>query len=242
MGLTSCWRGTVGLIKPNFRPGSTEDLIRLLPEGIGVIPLHLTINEGTRKQFEDSIPDYEEKVAELVGHGADIIHPAGSPPFQILGYKGELALMRKWEKKYKRQMFTNGMTQVNALKALKAKRVVGASYFRGDLNRSFAEYFEQAGFNFLAMEGMDVDFDKVQTLSSTEIYAFVKALFLKHKKVDAIYLLGPAWRTLEIIETLEQDTGVPVVHHITAQSWEIQKRLHVRHPFQGYGRLMREMP
>lgn len=89
---------------------------------------------------------------------------------------------------------------------------------------------------------MDIDFDKVQTLSSTVIYAFVKALFLKHRKVDAIYLLGPAWRTLGIIETLEQDTGVPVVHHITAQSWEIQKRLHVRHPFDGYGRLMREMP
>lgn len=242
MALTSCWRGTVGLIKPNFRPGSTEDLIRLLPQGIGVIPLHINLNKGTRTQFEGSLPAYEEKVAELVEHGADIIHPAGSPPFQILGYKGELALMRQWERKYKRPIFTNGMTQVNALNALKAKRIVGASYFPAEMNKSFGKYFEQAGFDVLEMEGMDIEFDKVQTLAGTEIYAFVKVLFLKHQKVDAIYLLGPAWPTLGIIETLEQDTGVPVVQHITAQSWEIQKRLHVRQPFNGYGRLMREMP
>jgi maleate isomerase len=242
MGLTTCWRGTVGLIKPNFRPGSTEDLIRMLPDGIGVIPLHIGITEGTREQFENSLPAYEEMVAKLTELEADIIHPAGSPPFQVLGYKGEQALIRRWEKKYRRPIFTNGMTQVNALRALGAKSLVGASYFPADLNRTFAQYFREAGFRVADMQGIDVPFDRVQTLASTEVYRFIKAMFLKHKKVDAIYILGPAWRTLDIIEPLEQDLGVPVVHHLPAQAWEIQKRLSVRQPFQGYGRLLREMP
>jgi maleate isomerase len=242
MSLMSCWRGTVGLIKPNFRPGSTEDLIRLLPDGIGVIPLHIGINQGTRKQFEASIPDYEKMVAQLAELEADIIHPAGSPPFQVLGYKGEQALMKKWEKKYKRPVFTNGQTQVNAFRALKAKRIVGASYFPNDLNKTFAQYFVEAGFNVLDMKGVDVPFDKVQTLASTEVYRFIKALVLKQKKVEAIYMLGPAWRTLDIVQLLEQDLGIPVVHHLTAQSWEIQKRLSVRAPLKGFGRLLEEMP
>ena len=242
MSLTSLWRGTVGLIKPNFRPGSTEDLIRLLPDGIGVIPLHIGINKGTRQQFEQSLPAYEEMVALCAELEADIIHPAGSPPFQVLGYQGEQELMRQWSKKYGRPVFTNGMTQVNALNAFNAKRLVGASYFRGDLNVTFGRYFEEAGFEVLALEGMDVDFDKAHTLSSTEVYSFIKALFLKHPGADAIYMLGPAWRTLDIIELLEQDLGVPVVHHLTAQSWEIQKRLHVRAPIKGRGRLLEEMP
>ena len=242
MALTSCWRGTVGLIKPNFRPGSTEDLIRMLPDGIGVIPLHIEIDQGTREQFESSIPAYEKMVAKLAELDADIIHPAGSPPFQVLGYKGELALMKKWEKKYRRPVFTNGMTQINALRAFKAKRIVGASYFPKDLNRIFAQYFKEAGFEVLAMEGVDVDFDKVQTLASTEIYRFIKKMFLSHRRADAIYMLGPAWRTLDIIPLLEQDLGVPVVHHLPAQAWEIQKRLHVRQPFPHLGRLLAEMP
>ena len=33
------WRGVGGDIKPTHRPGSLEEFIKLLPEGIGVIPL-----------------------------------------------------------------------------------------------------------------------------------------------------------------------------------------------------------
>jgi maleate isomerase len=242
MDLTSCWRGTVGLIKPNYRPGSTEDLIRMLPDGIGVIPLHIEIDRGTRNQFEASIPDYEKMVAKLAELEVDIIHPAGSPPFQILGYRGEQELMERWEKQYKRPVFTNGITQVNALRAFKARSIVGVSYFPAELNRSIAEYFREAGIEALAMEGVDVDFAKVQTLASTEIYRFIKKIFLAHRTAEAIYILGPAWRTLDIIELLERDLGVPVVHHLPAQAWEIQKRLLVCEPVQGWGRLLREMP
>lgn len=242
MELMTCWRGTVGLIKPNYRPGSTEDLIRLLPDGIGVVPLHIEIDRGTRTQFEASIPDYEKMVAKLAELDVDIIHPAGSPPFQILGYRGEQELMERWEKQYRKPVFTNGMTQVNALRALEARSIVGASYFPGELNRAFADYFRQAGIEVLAMHGVDVDFTRVQTLASTEIYRFIKKMFLANRSAEAIYILGPAWRTLEIIEPLEQDLGVPVVHHLTAQSWEIQRRLHVRQPVQDRGRLLREMP
>lgn len=242
MELMSCWRGTVGLIKPNYRPGSTEDLIRMLPDGIGVVPVHIDIDQGTRTQFEASIPDYEKWVAKLTELGVDIIHPAGSPPFQILGWRGEQELMEQWEKKYKRPVFTNGMTQVNAFRALKVKRIIGTSYFPAELNRSFADYFREAGLEVLAMEGVGVDFSKVQTLSSTEIYRFIKTMYRANRSAEAIYILGPAWRTLDIIEPLERDLGIPVVHHLPAQAWEIMKRLEVLAPKDGLGRLLREMP
>jgi maleate isomerase len=46
MAFTS-WRGVVGCIKPTLRPGGLEELIRMLPEGIGVLPLFLNISHGT---------------------------------------------------------------------------------------------------------------------------------------------------------------------------------------------------
>jgi maleate isomerase len=118
----------------------------------------------------------------------------------------------------------------------------GATYFRGDINRTYAKYFADAGFDILDMTGMDVDFDKVQELSSREVYRFVKSVFLKNDEAQAIYMLGPAWRTLDIIEMLEQDLGVPVIHAIPAQCWDIQRHLHVRQPVKGFGRLIAEMP
>lgn len=236
------WRGTVGIIKPTLRPGSIEDLIRILPDGIGVVVTHINIRTGTRAEFAQAIPHYEERVAELAEADVEIIHPAGAPPFFLLGYKGERELLTRWEANYKKPVFTNGTTQINALRAFGAKSFVGISYFPGEINTTYAKYFIEAGFDVREMEGMNVAFNQVQTLSSREVYKFIRKLFLRHTDVDAIYMLGSGWRTLDIIEMMENDFGIPVVHHIPAQSWEIQKRLHVRQKLTGYGRLLAEMP
>ena len=55
-------------------------------------------------------------------------------------------------------------------------------------------------------------------------------------------MLGPAWRASDIIEKLESDLGVPVVHALPAQCWDIQRHLKVRIPVKGFGRLAAEMP
>jgi maleate cis-trans isomerase len=46
---------------------------------------------------------------------------------------------------------------------------------------------------------------------------------------------------LPVIDVLEQDLGLPVVHPVPARCWEIQKRLHIDQPVAGYGVLLREM-
>ena len=235
--------GTVGLIKPTDRPGSrsVDNLIKLLPPSIELIQTALNITTGSIEELEQALVDYEGKVAEMAERGVDLIHPAGVPPL-LLGYRGERELVDKWERLYKKPVFTNGMSQVNALRVFGAKRIVGASYFKGGVNKSFGDYLSQAGFDVLAMEGMNVEFQKVLTLDPAVIMQFVERLFVQFKAVDAIYLLGSAWPTLEMIESMEAKFGVPVVHHITSQSWEMQKRLGLNCPAPGYGRLIGEMP
>jgi maleate cis-trans isomerase len=241
MAFTS-WRGVVGCIKPTLRPGGLEELIRMLPEGIGVLPLFLNIRAGTTTEFKRAVAPYEPLVRQLAEAGCDLIHPEGAPPFMMLGYKGETAQIKAWEKTYKLPVFTSGSNHVRALHALKARRVLGATYFTGAINDVFANYFREAGFDVLGMAGIEVAFDKVGELAAEQVYAHVKRAFLKHRKVDAIYLLGTGWRVLPIIDLLEQDLGVPVVHPVPARCWEIQLRLTVRQPVQGFGRLMADMP
>jgi maleate isomerase len=238
----SSWRGVVGIINPTMRPGVTEETIRLLPEGIGVIPLFLDFRRGQRDEFEKAIPDYERNVAILAEQKCDLINPVGAPPFMVLGRKAEARLVAGWERKYKTTIFTVAQNHVAALKALKAKTIVGATYFPARLNAVFAKYFADAGFKVRGMEGIDVPFDKVQELSGEQVYGFIKRNFLKHKGADVIYMLGSGWRTLPIIKTLEQDLQVPVVHPITARVWEIQKRLHVHQPVTGFGHMLETLP
>ena len=240
MAFTS-WRGLVGCIKPTMRPGGLEELIRMLPEGIGIIPLFLDISEGSTDEFKRVPTTVEPLIAKLAEQGCDIIHPEGAPPFMMLGYDGEARLIAEWEKKFGKQIFTSGTNHVRALRALNIKRFVGATYFTGPINEMFAKYFTDAGFETLGMEGISTAFENVGQLASHEVYAHVKACFLKNPGAQAIYLLGSGWRVLPIIDLLEQDLGVPVIHPVPARCWEIQRRLCVRQPVAGYGRLLAEM-
>ena len=47
------------------RPGMTEEVCRLLPDGIGLIPLFLNVSRGTQDEFAGMMPHYEKLVAVL---------------------------------------------------------------------------------------------------------------------------------------------------------------------------------
>ena len=236
------WRGTVGVIKPTLRPGGLEEFIRLLPEGIGVLPLFLNIRRGTRDEFESVLGAFEEKVAELAAADVDLIHPEGAPPFMVRGLAGEQAIVDQWHARYGKPIVTAGMTQVEAMAALEIGAFVGVTYFAGQINDTFAQYFTDAGFHVLGMHGIDVPFTEVGRLASHEVYAHTRNAFLGSPGADGIYMLGSGWRVLDIIEPLEQDLGVPVVHAIPARVWAIQRRLHVHQPVKGFGRLLADLP
>lgn len=243
MAYTS-WRGVVGVIKPGRGSASLLDMIRLLPEGIGVIPLHNEVETGKLQEFYDIMPNYERMVGELAEQEVDLIHPEGTPSFMLQGWDGEARLIAKWEKKYGIPMFTSGQTHVHAARALKAKNLVHVRYSTWDEgDRTTQGYFRDAGVPIKVTARLDVGWDAKGGLSGEQIYGHIKTAFLKnHRGAGGIYIQGSGWQTLHIIDMLEQDLGVPVISPVPARVWEIQKRLHVRQPIAGCGRLLAEMP
>jgi maleate isomerase len=234
----------VGTVRPTNRPetGQEIDLDERIPAKIKFITLTMNFTEGTEEEFRTSMPGYETKSAELARMGADLVRPSGAPPFMLLGYKGEQEIISSWEKKYGVQMFTSGQNHVRALRIMGIQRFVGASYFSEKMNAVFARYFSEAGFQVLGMEGIDSPFAEVPNVPPEDIFQFMKGIAAKHKDADGIYMLGSAWRTLDIIDPLEKDLGLPVVHAGPARCWETQLRLGLRYPIDGYGKLLAEMP
>jgi maleate isomerase len=236
------WRGLVGCVKPRANDSALVDMIRLLPPGIGVAPVYLNFAEGTREEFQNSYANYEKNIAYLASLHCDTISIEGAPPFMILGPDGESKLVDGWKDKYKTDMFTSSQNQVNVLRAMRIKRILGATPFGAELNKSYANYFEQSGISVVAMEGIEVSFRAIQDVPAEAIYSFIKKKFLEHAGADAIYILGSPLDALGIVATLEQDLGVPVVQPTAARIWEIQRRLHVRQPIKGYGILLETLP
>ncbi|HEX9436300.1 MAG TPA: hypothetical protein VGA16_03970 [Candidatus Limnocylindria bacterium] len=234
--------GTVGVIKPTYRPGSLEEFIRLLPEGVGVIPLFIDIRRGTEEEFASVLGAMEQQVAKLAEIGVDLIHPEGAPPFMQLGVKGEAELVAGWQRRFGIPVVTAPQTQIEAMRALGMRRIVGATYFTGPINEMFARYFREAGFDVLAMEGVAVPFEGVGHLAPGDVYELARGAFERTPGADGIYLLGSGWRVLDVIEPLERDLGVPVVHAVTSRVWAVLRRLGVDAPRAGVGRLLAELP
>jgi maleate cis-trans isomerase len=237
------WRGMVGCIKPTAGGSSLADMIRLLPNGIGVAAVYLDLVERSREEFQASYPVYEKHIAYLAAQHCDLISIEGAPPFMILGPDGETKLVDGWKQKYKADMFTSAQNQVNVLKAMKLKKILGVTPFGSDLNASYTKYFEANGIGVAAMEDMRSALGGNSDPSNERMYSIIKKKFLAQKGApDSIYILGSGWDTLGIIAPLEQDLGVPVVQPVAARVWEIQRRLYVRQPVKGFGVLLETLP
>jgi maleate isomerase len=235
------WRGVVGMVRPTRRPGTLEELIRILPEGIGIVPLLLNFKAGSKDEFLNSIPLYERFASELAEQGVDMIMLSGAPPFMLLGQEKEASLTKAWTKKFKTPVVTDPQMQVAALRALKIKTFIGASYSALQ-NKIVLDYMTTAGFKALSMEPIDVPFDQVAQISIERLYAHVKRLYRQHRNADGVYIQGGGWQTARVVELLEKDLGIPVVHATICQAWQIHKHLDVRETKPGYGRLLSELP
>ncbi len=173
----SNWRGLVGCVKPTVDNSSLVDMIRLLPRGIGVVPVYLNFSEGTREEMQSTYANYEKSVTYLASLRCDTISIEGAPPFMLLGPDGEATLVNSWTQKYKTDMFTSSQNQVNVLRAMKIKKIFGVTPFGADLNKSYTKYFEDCGIGVVAMEGLDVPFRSIADVSAEALYSFIKKGF-----------------------------------------------------------------
>ncbi len=237
------WKGVVGLVKPTFRPGSLDRFVRLMPDGVCVVPRYVGVSAGTEKEFQEALAIAEERVAELAKLKVDLIVIQGVPPIMLKGFKFDAELIDALQKKYGVAVLTATRTQVDALKALKTKRIVGVTYFKDDLNPQFANFFRQGGFEVAAMKGcIDTPFSDLGKIPAEEIYNQAKKIFFEAGGGDCLYLLGAGWDCLPAIEPLEQDLGTTVLSNVPADVWATQKKLNIRAPVKGFGRLLEEMP
>ena len=234
--------GFVGMVKPTSQAsGSHDALTALLPPEIRTHTIYCGIRDGTVEEFKTIMPQYERGVADVAALKVDLIHAEGTPPFMLHGHAGEERIIAGWEEKYGIPVFTSGTNQIRAIRALGAKRVVGAGY--DSITGPIVErYFADAGFDVIAIEKVKATWDEVGLLTDEEMIEMMADVFRRHPGGDVMYLQGSKWPSLNVVDRLEKRIGVPVVQAVAARCWELQMRFGLRQPQTGYGRLLAELP
>jgi maleate isomerase len=244
MAYTS-WRGVVGTVKPGASPGSTEDLIRILPEGVGIIPLHMSLpEERGDARVQGATKQIDERIDELVEQKVDMILTEGTALYMREGIKSEQTLLNHWAKKYKTPIVPTGLNLVRAMKAMGMTKVIGVRPFTWANGADFtARYFRESGFEVLDLVSPE-GFDRhtIGNITPVDIYKAAKKAFIKYPKANGIFSVAGIMRIGTMGQTLEEDLGIPVVSNLAARCWQIQKHLRIRQPIDGYGRILKEIP
>jgi maleate cis-trans isomerase len=131
---------------------------------------------------------------------------------------------------------TSSSAVAQALCALSVKRVSVASPYEPWLNEKLRIYLERAGFEVVALQGLGTQAHGAVTPER------VKALALEVQRPgsDATFISCSNFRTLDVIEALEAETGKPVVTSNQAALWATLRRIGNRGAVPGAGSLFRQ--
>jgi maleate cis-trans isomerase len=119
------------------------------------------------------------------------------------------------------------------LRALGAKRVSLASPYAPWLNERLRQYLTAAGFEVLAMQGLDTQ--NHSAVTAERIEALIEEV--NRPETQAIFVSCSNFPTLGIIESMERKLGKPIVASNQASMWKMLRLLGDSRVVPGAGRL-----
>ena len=234
------YRARIGYTSPPYLTETFPyEFYKMVPEGVTLVLTTLAIRQLTEKEVARSVEMTLEAAREMGRAKVDIVVFGGVPLNLSLGYDGLEETMRKTEDEIGVPVTSSITAQVNALRALGARKLILVHPF-SDPEGFHAEYVTHYGFDLLGFKGAGKSVADLATVSQDEVKGIAEALYREHPDADTIYVPAPHWGVIEVIEPLEQELGVNVVTAIQAIVWETLRRSGVNDRINGYGRLLRD--
>ncbi len=234
------WRAKIGLLIPSQEDGySTYEYQVLFPEG--VVPLQTRVMggkltlENMMKMRDDTIHGAEM----LAVAGVDVICYVPTAASFVWGLEGDSALIKEIEEKVGIKTTTGASCAAEALKFMGIKRMILYSPTLEEITAKSIKYLEDQGFTVMDHESLGLEyFRDANRISPWETYGGVMKVYKRCPDVDGIFLCGACLRTLEMIDTLEKDTGLPAVYTKTANVWRCLQLAGIKEPIYGFGKLL----
>jgi maleate isomerase len=237
--MTYGWRAKVGIIVPSGNSVSEPQFRMMSPSGVEFF--------AARLRLERDGPDRYMKMAEGIEEAAGLL--ADLRPSFILFHctavsvAGGVGFDQQIAERIERSTgFPGGATVsgvVQALRTIGARRIALITPYAESTNALEVAFLEGHGFEVTVNVALDTLRERRQQ-EPGEWYQLVRKHYTSPS--DAIFLSCTAVRTIEVIDWLEQDLGVPIVTSNQGALWYVLRRLGIHDRLPGYGTLLRDYP
>ena len=231
----------VGLISPNLSEDTLIDVYEVFPPDIRIEGRTLKVGKYTDDEFHRAELAFADLVRDLARQPLDFLMVTGELFLSFKGPGSDLEILDLVKQITAVSASTVLTAVVRGCRALDLKRIVMASPFPEDQDERLVKFLAHYGIEVVAFRGLGCpNADVIWELPPESGYELASALLHEHPNVDGVYLPCNKWRTISVIERIEQDNQKPVVTNTQAWVWEALRLMNMRKPIAGYGRLLSE--
>jgi maleate cis-trans isomerase len=231
----------VGLISPNLSEDTLIDVYKVFPPDIRIEGRTLKVGKYTDDEFHRAELAFADLVRDLARQPLDFLMVTGELFLSFKGPGSDLEILDLVKQITAVPASTVLTAVVRGCRALDLKRIVMASPFPEDQDERLVKFLAHYGIEVVAFRGLGCpNADVIWELPPVSGYELASSLLREHPDVDGVYLPCNKWRTISVIERIEQDNQKPVVTNTQAWVWEALRLMNMGRSIAGYGRLLSE--
>lgn len=230
----------IGLFVPSSNTTIEPEFYRVLPPHVTLHTARLYLTQIATDSIENVVRDIEAQARNLASADVDVLVLGATAPSFLkgLGYDREVA--QRIEEASGKRATTTSTALIEALKELGVSRVALGAAYDDRVNGIAKGFLEANGFEVIRAKGLGlVDNLVVGRLEASSARELAREI--DSPDVEAIVLACTNWKTMDVLEELEQALGKPVISTTQASIWAALRMIGEIQPINGFGRLLRNI-
>lgn len=232
------WRAKLGVIVPSVNTTIEPELYRMAPPGVSIHSARVKLTEDTEQQLLRMMDDVPKCAEDLKHAGVDIIAFGCTSGSFIEGRRYDSEVIARIEKVAGIPAITTSTAVIQSLKEMGVQGISVVSPYEDWLNQRLVSFIESAGFKVLSIKGLGITKD-IAHVQPEQVYQLVRQAF--HPDSEGVFISCTDLRTIDILDTLEQDLKRPVISSNQAIMWKMLKMVGLAPSIRGFGSLLTKL-
>jgi len=231
-------RRKLGILVPSSNVTMEYEMPMMAPPGVSFHFSRIPQTEDTEEQLEAMI-DYVPEKSNLLAHArVDAIAFGCTSGSFVKGIGYDKKVIEAIKNSTGIMATTTSTAAVEALKITGVKRLsVGAPYLDSIMEK-LKDFLEKNDFEVVKIKGLNMTCGEGD-LSLDATYNLIREIDIP--QADGIFISCTDFKTVELLEILENDFGKKVISSNQATMWKLLRLSGMKTPICGFGSLLREL-
>lgn len=225
-------RRKIGLLVPSGNTTFEPDFMSIVPEGVTLHSMRIHGEKRNEVEAENNIDNINDKIEEftkILAHiNPEVITYGFTTGSFYRGVEYALSLKKKIEKQSNSYSVVASIAILDALKFFNTKKISIITPYLEWNNIVLKDFFDRTDYDIISLKGdnrpqsIAIE-DRLTNQEPEEVLNYILANY--DKNADTVLLPCTAWRTFEIVDILERETGLKVITANQAVIWSTFKYL-----------------